>query len=186
MTPRPSKGSPAAAGPVPASAPDAAPPARRAAYEQRRVAFARAFCRLGQGSAAYRECFPACHGWKPDSVFHEAAKLLRDPIVAREIARINDDARLDAIGSRQEIARLLVDIMRGDLTETRVITKPNGDKEAVEIAPPISQRIRAARELHRMLPEVTPDKPETSNRDDASSTLDDRLAALRKRKETRP
>jgi hypothetical protein len=160
--------------------PDPQPPEPSSAATQRRLAFARAFCRLGQAAAAYREVFPASRSWRPDSVAHAGGKLLRDPIVVREIALINEDARLDAIGSRQEIAKLLVDIMRGTTTETRIVCGPDGSRTPVEIPPPISQRIRAARELHRMLPEVEPPKPESTARDDASSTLDDRLAALQK------
>jgi len=153
------------------------------AAQHRRIAFARAFCRLGQAAAALREVKPSCRRWQQDSIAHEASRLMRDPTVKAEIARINEDSRLDAIASTQEIAKTLVDIMRGQLTETRIIRDATGGQTAVEVPPSTSSRINAMKVLHAMLPDVTPPKPEnTSVHDDATNTLIDRLAQIQKKK----
>lgn len=152
------------------------PSKRKTAYEQRRLAFAHAFCRLGKGVAAYRECFPASRMWKDTSICNEAARLLRDPIVKNEITRIQTDSQLDAIASRQEIAILLVDIMRGTKTETRVV-----GERIVEVPGSFSTRMRAAKELERMLPAVSPEQPTGQQRDRSDDKLADTLAMIRKR-----
>ena len=162
---------------------DAPPAPKLTAAQHRRIAFARAFCRLGQTVAALREVKPSCRHWQPDSIAHEAGRLMRDPTVQAEIRRINEDARLDAIASTQEIAKTLVEIMRGQLTETRIIRDATGGQAAVEVPPSTSSRINAMKVLAAMLPDVTPPKPETnSTHDDATSTLIDRLAQIQKKK----
>lgn len=164
---------------------------RQEAARARRLAFAAAACRLGTAAAAYREIYPASREWKPASVSREAGRLMRDPVVKDEIDRINADARLDAIASRQEIASLLAEIMRGNVKQTTIarVRKADGSQDAVpvECEPPISQRIRAAKELERMLPAVLPDAPAEKGApaDEATSTLQDRLADLRRQRQKR-
>lgn len=163
------------------------PRKRQEAAHLRRLAFAAASCRLGTASAAYREIYPSSRAWLGDSVSREAARLMRHPDVKAEIDRINTDARLDAIASRQEIASLLAEIMRGNVMQSQAVKVRNTDGSqgaiAVDMPPPVSQRIRAARELERMLPAVLPPEPSAAAaQDDTSSTLDDRLADIRKRR----
>lgn len=163
-----------------------AAPKRRAAYEARRLAFARAFCRLGQAAAAYREAFPASRAWQADSTAKEAARLMRDPIVKTEIGRIDADAHLDAIPYRQEIARTLVDIMRGNLTETRTVMVKRADgshvAEKLEVAPSLTVRLRAAKDLDRILPAVSPKAPGEAESDKSADSFDATLAEIRKRR----
>lgn len=167
--------------------PKQARPTRGAAAEQRRKAFSHAFLRLGTAAAAFREVTPAARRWTAQSIATEASRYMRRPEVQAEIAGLQADARLDAIASRSEIARYLVSIMRGEETETRIIkTKDPTTGMIVEletqIPPPVSQRIRAARELERMLPSVLPPDPADAAdnaKDDISSTLADRLAQIR-------
>lgn len=161
-------------------------PSRSEIRQYRKAAFAAAFCRLGTASAAFREINPRSRSWHAESVAKEASRLRNDPYVQAEIARIQEDARLDAIASRQEIARTLADIMRGTITQTVIarVRKSDGSTAAqeVEVPPPISQRISAARVLHHMLPEIEPPAPELDDApDDATVALADRLAALRKK-----
>lgn len=150
----------------------------------RAEAFAHAFMRLGTASAAYRETHPRARAWQQQSVAVEASRYMRRPEVAAAIARLQNDARLDAIASRSEIARYLAAIMRGQETEKRIIQtrdKQTGMMvdEEIEVPPAVSQRIRAARELERMLPAVLPPEPTAdAATDEISATLADRLRQI--------
>ena len=140
--------------------------------------------RLGTASAAYRETHPRARAWQQQSVAVEASRYIRRPEVAAAIARLQNDARLDAIASRSEIARYLAAIMRGQETEKRIIQtrdKQTGMMvdEEIEVPPAVSQRIRAARELERMLPAVLPPEPAAdAATDEISATLADRLRQI--------
>jgi len=158
--------------------------ARANPAQVRAEAFAHAFLRLGTASAAYRETHPRARAWQQQSVAVEASRYMRRPEVAAAIARLQSDARLDAIASRSEIARYLAAIMRGQETERRIIqtrdeqTGMMVDAE-IEVPPPVSQRIRAARELERMLPAVLPPEPAADDApDEISATLADRLRQI--------
>lgn len=161
-----------------------AAPGGPAAAAAKAEAFAHAFLRLGTASAAFREVNPRARTWKQQSVAVEASRYIRRPAVTAAIERLRQDARLDAIASRGEIARYLADIMRGQETEKRIIqtrdeqTGMMVDKE-IEVPPPVSQRIRAARELERMLPAVLPPEPAAdAAADEISATLADRLRQI--------
>lgn len=167
------------------TAPRTQPKKRNASYHMRREAFARAFVRLGTAAAAFRECFPHTRSWKPDCLSREAGRLIKDPDVQAEVQRLQDDARLDAIASRQEIARTVAAIMRGTATESRTVTVRNVDgstaAQIVEVAPALSVRLRAAKDLERMLPAVIPETgPDTH--DETKDTLAQTLTELRKRR----
>jgi phage terminase small subunit len=152
---------------------------------QRRIAFARAYCRIGIAAEAYREVFPKSRLWKPDSVASEASALLSDPTVREEIARVNNAAFKDAIPRRLEIAKTLTDIMRGNLKERRTfkVRTPAGEKmDTIDIPAPISQRIRAARELAAMLPSVSPEKKDDEKHDESEDTLKETLEEIRRKR----
>ena len=160
----------------------------RSAAADRHRAFAAAYMRLGTAAAAYREVYPSSKAWSAASVASRAADLMRLPAVAAAVEQMRADSRLDAIASRHEIASVLAEIMRGNLMQTAVarVRKSDGSQDAVtiEVPPPLAQRIRAAKELERMLPSVIPSESHVDAAErEASSTLSDRLAEIRKRRQ---
>jgi len=165
-------------------------PTRNEATELRHTKFAEAMFRLGSASAALREVYPNSRQWTGPAVNKRAYDLAKLPVVQKHLELLKESAKLDTIASRSEIARLLAEIMRGNVMQPTIRTHRASDgssrSEVVESPPPINSRIKAAKELERLLPSVSPtESDEAKQQDEVSTSLDETLAAIRLKRKTK-
>lgn len=76
-------------------------------------AFVEAYTTTWNASEAYRTAYPKSRSWKPCAVNSAASQLLKTHKVSIRVQQVKDDLRTVSQLEREDIVRLLCDIIRG-------------------------------------------------------------------------
>lgn len=143
---------------------DKAKPPRRGKPEPDRLTaqqedFAQLVDRLGNASRAYRAAYHVGPKTKPETVWNEASKLMRHPLVAARIKELRAQAA-------EKAAKTMADIV-GDLDQSRAL--------AMELEKP-SAAVSASAQQARILGYSGGKRPVSGDKTDAKTAVDEQVA----------
>ena len=164
-----------------------APARKLSAVDLKRIRFAQDIWANGNMAEAYRNVWPSARRWNAASVAKEAWKTHQHPVVRAELEQLRAAQTASAVVSREEVMMMLSEVVRGETMQVlEIIIDENGKECGQRLRPPtINERMRAGREVMSRLPLAPDDGSEGAKAGAAPevcSTLDERLAALRKKR----
>jgi len=158
------------------------------AADLKRIRFAHEVWTNGNQAEAYRKIWPSSLKWDAASVAKEAWKTRQHPVVAAELEVLRSAQASSSVVSREEVMMMLSGVVRGETLQViEVVLDQEGKKCGERVRPPtINERMRAGREVMSRLPSVDEGAGDGAAAPGAApevcSTLDERLAALRKKR----